>query len=55
MTVRIQAFLVTVAAVCVALIEGCAGGYNANGGRVMNADVTLLSFGTVQGELAPCG
>ena len=36
------------------VLEGCAGSYG-GGGRATNADVTLISFGSVNGELAPCG
>ena len=36
------------------LLEGCAGLYG-GGQRKTNADVTLISYGSVNGELAPCG
>ncbi len=36
------------------LLEGCAT-LHGGGKRVTNADVTLISFGSVNGELAPCG
>ena len=36
------------------MLDGCAS-FRGGGGRAMNADVTLVSFGSVQGELAPCG
>ncbi len=38
-----------------ALLEGCAGLYGGGGKRLTNADVTLISFGSINGELAPCG
>lgn len=41
-------------ALLLVLLEGCAGTMG-GGRRVTNADVTLVSFGSVQGELAPCG
>ena len=36
------------------VLEGCAGSYG-GGQRKTNADVTLISYGSVDGELAPCG
>jgi len=36
------------------LLEGCAG-IQGGGKRLTNADVTLVSFGSIQGELKPCG
>lgn len=36
------------------LLVGCAGTAG-NGKRLMNAELRLLSFGSVNGELAPCG
>jgi hypothetical protein len=37
-------------------LEGCAGLYGGGGDkRLSNADVTLISFGSINGELAPCG
>ena len=36
------------------LLEGCAGSQG-GGRRLTNADVTLVSFRSVQGELKPCG
>ncbi len=36
------------------VLEGCAGLYG-GGKRLTNADVSLISFGSVNGELAPCG
>jgi hypothetical protein len=36
------------------LLGGCAA-YRGTHGRLTNADLTILSFGSVQGELAPCG
>ena len=45
---------------CVAMVallmflEGCAGLYG-GAKRKSNADLTLVSFGSVNGELAPCG
>ena len=41
-------------ALLLVLLEGCAGTMS-GGRRVTNADVTLVSYGSVQGELAPCG
>jgi hypothetical protein len=35
-------------------LEGCAGSYG-GGKRQSNADLTLISFGSVNGELAACG
>ena len=37
-----------------AILEGCAA-YRGSGQRLTNADLTIVSFGSVQGELAPCG
>ncbi len=38
------------------ILEGCAGLYGGGGGRrLTNADLTLISFGSINGELAPCG
>jgi hypothetical protein len=37
------------------VLEGCAGMYGGGHKRLSNADVTLVSFGSVQGELAACG
>jgi hypothetical protein len=37
-----------------AVLEGCAA-YRGSGKRLTNADLTIVSFGSVQGELAPCG
>ncbi len=45
------AFLLTA---MVALLQACAGGYQA-GKRPLNAELVLLSYGSVNGELAPCG
>lgn len=36
------------------LLEGCAA-YRGSGERLTNADLTIVSFGSLQGELAPCG
>ena len=36
------------------ILEGCAGLYG-GGQRKTNADVTIISFGSLNGELAPCG
>ena len=36
------------------VLEGCAS-YRVGGKRLTNADVTIVSFGSLQGELAPCG
>jgi hypothetical protein len=36
------------------MMEGCAA-YRGSGKRLTNSDLTLVSFGSVQGELAPCG
>jgi hypothetical protein len=36
------------------VLESCAA-YRAGGKRFTNADLTIVSFGSVQGELAPCG
>jgi hypothetical protein len=36
------------------VLEGCAG-LQGGGKRLTNADVTILSFGSLNGELAPCG
>jgi hypothetical protein len=36
------------------VLEGCAA-YRGSGKRLTNADLTIVSFGSVQGELAPCG
>jgi hypothetical protein len=41
-------------ALVLVLLDGCAGAMR-SGHRVTNADVTIVSFGSVQGELAPCG
>jgi hypothetical protein len=38
----------------VALLPGCAG-WIGNDRRESNAEVMILSFGSTQGELAPCG
>jgi len=35
-------------------LEGCAGLYG-GAKRKSNADLTLVSFGSINGELAPCG
>ncbi len=35
-------------------LEGCAA-LHGGGARKTNADVTLISFGSMNGELAPCG
>lgn len=43
------------AALLLALLEGCAGTRGGGDRRWTNADVTIVSFGSVQGELAPCG
>jgi hypothetical protein len=37
------------------VLEGCAGLYGGKGKRLTNADLTLISFGSINGELAPCG
>ena len=37
-----------------AYLEGCAGLYG-GGKRQTNAELTLVSFGSVNGELVPCG
>jgi hypothetical protein len=37
-----------------AVLEGCAA-YRGSGERLTNADLTIVSFGSLQGELAPCG
>jgi hypothetical protein len=37
-----------------ALLPSCAG-WMGNDRRESNAEITLLSFGSTQGELAPCG
>jgi hypothetical protein len=37
-----------------AVLEGCAA-YRGSGKRLTNADLTIVSFGSLQGELAPCG
>jgi hypothetical protein len=37
-----------------AVLEGCAA-YRGGGKRLTNADLTIASFGSLQGELAPCG
>jgi hypothetical protein len=38
------------------VVEGCAGLFGGGGShRLTNADVTLVSFGSINGELAPCG
>ena len=40
----------------VAVGFGCAGAGSSNSDhRLSNADVSLISFGSVQGEVAPCG
>jgi hypothetical protein len=36
------------------VLEGCAA-YRGSGKRLTNADLTIVSFGSLQGELAPCG
>ena len=36
------------------VLEGCAGLYG-GAKRKSNADLTLVSFGSINGELAPCG
>lgn len=36
------------------LLEGCAA-MSGGGRRLTNADVTIVSYGSMQGELAPCG
>jgi hypothetical protein len=36
-------------------LEGCAGLYGGGGKRLSNVDLTLISFGSINGELAPCG
>lgn len=35
-------------------LEGCAGTAG-SGKRLLNAELRILSFGSVNGELAPCG
>jgi hypothetical protein len=42
------------AALLMLLLEGCAGTIG-SGRRLTNADVTVVSYGSIQGELAPCG
>ena len=37
-----------------ALLSGCAG-FMANDRRESNAEVILVSFGSTNGEIAPCG
>ena len=36
-------------------LEGCAGLYGGSSKRQSNAELTLISFGSINGELAPCG
>lgn len=36
-------------------LEGCAGSYGGGHKRMSNTDLTLISFGSIQGEVAPCG
>lgn len=36
-------------------LEGCAGLHGGEGKRLSNVDLTLVSFGSINGELAPCG
>jgi hypothetical protein len=36
------------------VLEGCAA-YRGSGKRPTNADLTIASYGSLQGELAPCG
>lgn len=36
------------------LAVGC-GGANAGDRRLTNADLSIISFGSVNGEIAPCG
>ena len=54
MTISMRQIGLAALALLLVLLEGCAGTMS-SGRRVTNADVTLVSFGSVQGELAPCG
>jgi hypothetical protein len=38
----------------ISLVIGC-GGANAGEQRLTNADVSIISFGSLNGEIAPCG
>ncbi len=53
-TARVRFSMLLLASLVLALVQACAGGYQA-GKRPVNADLVLLSFGSVNGELAPCG
>jgi hypothetical protein len=37
------------------ILEGCAGMAGKSEKRLSNADLVLVSFGSINGELAPCG
>ena len=52
--VRLRLLLVVLVSGLLSLIEGCAAGMKSSQ-RVLNAELTILSFGSVNGELAPCG
>lgn len=51
-TLRSVAMMIV--ALLLVLLEGCAG-IHGGGKRLTNSDVTIVSFGSVNGELAPCG
>ena len=53
-TARIRLSMLVLASLVLVLIQACAGGYQA-GKRPLNAELVLLSFGSVNGEHAPCG
>ena len=51
---RIRLSMLYLATLILALLQACAAGYQA-GKRPLNAELVVLSYGSVNGELAPCG
>lgn len=46
---------VTCLSLAIMMAVGCSPGYRSKSGRKLNAELTVVSFGSNNGEVAPCG
>ncbi len=55
MTARFRWIAICLILALVPILHGCAGSAGKSDERLTNVDLTIVSFGSIHGELAPCG